>query len=229
KPSRSEAPKGALGPAAYTAKHIILATGARPRVLPGLEPDKKLVWTYFEAMVPDRIPKSLLVIGSGAIGIEFASFYRTLGADVTVVEVLPQILPVEDAEIAAFARKSFEKQRIKIFTGVKVTKLDKKSDSVTATIEDGKGGTQTLTVERVISAVGVVGNIENLGLEKLGVKTDRGAIVIDRMCKTSVTGIYAIGDVAGPPLLAHKAEHEGVICVEAIRGLHPHSMDKLLI
>ena len=229
KPSRSEAPKGALGPAAYTAKHIILATGARPRVLPGLEPDKKLVWTYFEAMVPDRIPKSLLVVGSGAIGVEFASFYRTLGADVTVVEVLPQILPVEDAEIAAFARKSFEKQGIKIFTGAKVTKLDKKSDSVTATIEDGKGGTQTLTVERVISAVGVVGNIENLGLEKLGVKTDRGAIVIDGMCKTSVTGIYAIGDVAGPPLLAHKAEHEGVICVEAIRGLHPHSMDKLLI
>ena len=229
KPSRGEAPKGALGPAAYTAKHIILATGARPRVLPGLEPDKKLVWTYFEAMVPDRIPKSLLVVGSGAIGVEFASFYRTLGADVTVVEVLPQILPAEDAEIAAFARKSFEKQGIKIFTGAKVTKLDKKSDSVTATIEDGKGGTQTLTVERVISAVGVVGNIENLGLEKLGVKTDRGAIVIDGMCKTSVTGIYAIGDVAGPPLLAHKAEHEGVICVEAIRGLHPHSMDKLLI
>src|SRR5215813_5658159 len=229
KQSRSEAPKGALGPATYTTKHIILATGARPRVLPGLEPDKKLVWTYFEAMVPDRIPKSILVVGSGAIGVEFASFYRTLGADVTVVEVLPQILPAEDAEIAAFARKSFDKQRIKIFTGAKVTKLDKKSDSVTATIEDGKGGTQTLTVERVISAVGVVGNIENLGLEKLGVKTDRGAIVIDGMCKTSVTGIYAIGDVAGPPLLAHKAEHEGVICVEAIRGLHPHSMDKLLI
>ena len=229
KQSRSEAPKGALGPATYTTKHIILATGARPRVLPGLEPDKKLVWTYFEAMVPDRIPKSILVVGSGAIGVEFASFYRTLGADVTLVEVLPQILPVEDAEIAAFARKSFEKQGIKIFTDAKVTKLDKKSESVTATINDGKGGTQTLTVERVISAVGVVGNIENLGLEKLGVKTDRGAIVIDGMCKTSITGIYAIGDVAGPPLLAHKAEHEGVICVEAIRGLHPHSMDKLLI
>jgi len=229
KQNRSEAPKGALGPATYTTKHIILATGARPRVLPGLEPDKKLVWTYFEAMVPDRIPKSLLVVGSGAIGVEFASFYRTLGADVTVVEVLPQILPVEDAEIAAFARKSFEKQGIKIFTGAKVTKLDKKSDSVTATIDDGKGGTQTLTVERVISAIGVVGNIENLGLEKLGVKTDRGAIVIDGMCKTSVAGIYAIGDVAGPPLLAHKAEHEGVICVEAIKGLHPHPMNKLLI
>ena len=174
KAGKSEAPKGALGPGAYQAKHIIIATGARPRVLPGLEPDKKLIWTYFEAMVPDRMPKSLLVIGSGAIGIEFASFYRTLGAEVTVVEVLPQILPVEDAEIAAFARKSFEKQGIKILTGAKVTKLDKKPDSVTATIDDGKGGTQTLTVDRVISAVGVVGNIENLGLEKLGVKTERG-------------------------------------------------------
>src|SRR5438874_1886729 len=196
KKSAVEAPKGALGAGSYQAKHIILATGARPRVLPGLEPDKKLVWTYFEAMVPDRMPKSLLVIGSGAIGVEFASFYRTLGAEVTIVEVLPQILPVEDAEIAAFARKSFEKQGIKIFTGAKVTKLDKKSDSVTATIDDGKGGTQTLTVERVISAVGVTGNIENLGLEMLGVKTERGAIVVDALCKTNVPGLYAIGDVA---------------------------------
>src|SRR5271155_1351093 len=229
KKSAVEAPKGTLGEGTYQAKHIIVATGARPRVLPGLEPDKKLVWTYFEAMVPDRVPKSLLVIGSGAIGIEFASFYRTLGSEVTVVEVLPQILPAEDAEIAAFARKSFEKQGIKIFTGAKVTKLDKSADSVVATIDDGKGGTQTLTVERVISAVGVVGNIENLGLEKLGVKTERGAIVIDGACKTNVPGIYAIGDVAGPPLLAHKAEHEGAICVEAIKGLHPHPMNKLLI
>ncbi len=160
KAGKSEAPKGTLGPGSYQAKHIILATGARPRVLPGLEPDQKLVWTYFEAMVPERMPKSLLVIGSGAIGIEFASFYRTLGAEVTVVEVLPQILPVEDAEIAVFARKAFEKQGIKILTGAKVTKLDKKADNVTATIDDGKGATQTLTVERVISAVGVVGNIE---------------------------------------------------------------------
>src|SRR5215510_13573727 len=229
KASKSEAPKGALGPGGYQAKHIILATGARPRVLPGLEPDQKLVWTYFEAMVPERMPKSLLVIGSGAIGIEFASFYRTLGADVTVVEVLPQILPVEDAEISAFARKAFEKQGIKILTGAKVTNLDKKGDSVTATIDDGKGGTQSLTVERVISAVGVVGNIENLGLEKVGVKTERGAIVVDNLSRTSVPGIYAIGDVAGPPLLAHKAEHEGVVCIEAIKGLHPHPMDKRLI
>jgi dihydrolipoamide dehydrogenase len=229
KASKTEAPKGALGPGSYQAKHIIIATGARPRVLPGLEPDKKLVWTYFEAMNPDKMPKSLLVIGSGAIGIEFASFYRALGAEVTVVEVLPQILPVEDAEIAAFARKQFEKQGMKIISGAKVTKLDKKADSVTATIDDGKGGTQSITADRVISAVGVVGNIENLGLEKLGVKTDRGTIVIDGYCKTNVPGIYAIGDVAGPPMLAHKAEHEGVICVEAIKGMKVHPMDKALI
>src|ERR1700720_1584953 len=229
KKSAVEAPKGSLSEGTYQAKHIIIATGARPRVLPGLEPDKKLVWTYFEAMVPDKMPKSLLVIGSGAIGMEFASFYRQLGAEVTVVEVLPQILPVEDAEIAGLARKSFEKQGIKILTGAKVTKLDKKPDSVTAAIDDGKGGTQTLTVDRVISAVGVTGNVENLGLEKFGVKIDRGSIAIDGYGRTNVPGIYAIGDVAGPPLLAHKAEHEGVICVEAIKGLKPHPMDKDLI
>ena len=228
KAGKTEAPKGALGPDTYQAKHIILATGARPRVLPGLEPDKKLIWTYFEAMVPERMPKSLLVVGSGAIGMEFASFYRTFGAEVTVVEILPQILPAEDAEISAFARKQFEKQGIKILTDAKVAKLDKKADGVTAIIE-GKGGTQTLTVERVISAVGVVGNIENLGLEKVGVKTERGAIVVDALNRTNIPGIYAIGDVAGPPLLAHKAEHEGVICVEAIKGLNPHPMDKRLI
>jgi dihydrolipoamide dehydrogenase len=228
KASKTPPVKDALGPGTYQAKHIIVATGARPRVLPGLEPDKKLVWTYFEAMNPDKMPKSLLVVGSGAIGIEFASFYRTMGAEVTVVEVLPQILPVEDAEIAAFARKQFEKQGIKIHANAKVTKLDKKADSVTATIEaDGK--TQQITVDRVIAAVGVVGNIENLGLEKLGVKTERGTIKIDDYCKTNVPGIYAIGDVAGPPMLAHKAEHEGVICVEAIKGLHPHPMNKQMI
>jgi dihydrolipoamide dehydrogenase len=229
KAGKSEAPKGALGPGNYQAQHIIIATGARPRVLPGLEPDQKLVWTYFEAMLPDHIPKSLLVIGSGAIGIEFASFYRSFGAEVTVVEILPQILPAEDAEIAAFARKQFEKQGIRIFTGARVTKLDKKPDSVTASIDDGKGRQQTVSVERVISAVGVVGNIENLGLEKLGVKTERGAIAVDALNRTNIPGIYAIGDVSGPPLLAHKAEHEGVICVEAIKGLHPHPMDKRLI
>src|SRR5918999_1647771 len=223
------APKGALGPGTYQAKHVIVATGARPRVLPGIEPDKKLIWTYFEAMVPDKMPKSLLVIGSGAIGIEFASFYRTMGAEVTVVEVMPQILPVEDAEIAGIARKRFEKQGIKIFTGAKVTKVDKGPNSVTATVEDGKGKTQKITAERLISAVGVVGNTEKLGLEKLGVKMDRGTIATDGLGRTNVPGIYAIGDVAGPPMLAHKAEHEGVICVEAIKGLHPHPMDKLMI
>ena len=164
KKSQADAPKGALGEGAYQAKHIIVATGARPRALPGLEPDKKLVWTYFEAMAPEKMPKSLLVIGSGAIGIEFASFYRTMGAEVTVVEVLPQILPVEDAEIAAFARKQFEKQGIKILSNTKVTKLEKKSDSVIATIDDGKKP-QTIEFDRVISAVGVVGNIEGFGLE----------------------------------------------------------------
>jgi dihydrolipoamide dehydrogenase len=226
--SDAEAPKGTLGEGAYQAKHIILATGARPRVLPGLEPDKKLVWTYFEAMVPERMPKSLLVVGSGAIGIEFASFFHTMGTEVTVVEVLPQILPVEDAEIAGLARKRFEKQGIKILSNTKVTKLEKKSDSVVATIDDGKAPV-AVEFERVISAVGVVGNVENLGLEKLGVKTERGCVVIDGYGKTNVPGIYAIGDVAGPPMLAHKAEHEGVICVEAIKGLHPHPMDKNLI
>jgi dihydrolipoamide dehydrogenase len=228
KKSAVEAPKGTLGEGAYQARHIIIATGARPRVLPGLEPDKKLIWTYFEAMVPEKMPKSLLVVGSGAIGIEFASFFHTMGAEVTVVEVLPQILPVEDAEIAALARKRFEKMGIKILSNTKVTKLEKKSDSVLATIDDGKTP-HTVEFERVISAVGVVGNIENLGLEKLGVKTDRGCVVIDGYGKTNIAGIYAIGDVAGPPMLAHKAEHEGVVCIEAIKGLHPHAMDKNLI
>jgi dihydrolipoamide dehydrogenase len=227
KASQTPAPKGAAGSDSYQAKHIIVATGARPRALPGLEPDKRLVWSYFEAMNPDKMPQSLLVVGSGAIGIEFASFYRTMGADVTVVKVLPQILPVEDAEISTFARKAFEKQGMKIITGGKVTKLDRKSDSVTAMVEAG-GKTEQITVDRVISAVGVVGNIEGIGLEKLDVKTDRGCIVIDEFCN-SVPGIYAIGDVAGPPMLTHKAEHEGVICVEAIKGLHPHPMDKRMI
>jgi dihydrolipoamide dehydrogenase len=222
-------PKGALGAGDYSGKHIIVATGARPRALPGLEPDGKQVWTYFEAMAPESIPKSLLVIGSGAIGIEFASFYRTLGCDVTVVEILPQILPVEDEEIAAHARKRFEKAGIRIHTETKVAKLAKGKDGVTASIEFKDGKKQDITAEKVISAVGVVGNIENLGLEKLGVKTDRGCVVVDPMGRTNVPGIYAIGDVAGPPMLAHKAEHEGVICVEAIAGKKPHAMDKLKI
>jgi dihydrolipoamide dehydrogenase len=226
---RAEPPKGALGPGSYQAKHIIVATGARPRALPGIEPDKKLIWTYYEAMVPERMPKALLVMGSGAIGIEFASFYRTMGAEVTVIEVMPQILPVEDAEIAAHARKRFEKQGIKILTGTKVTAVEKGSDSITATLDDDKGGVQKLTADRLISAVGVVANVEGLGLEKLGVKLDRGIIVTDGLGRTNVPGIYAIGDAAGPPMLAHKAEHEGVICVETIKGLHTHPMDKAKI
>jgi dihydrolipoamide dehydrogenase len=219
-------PKDALGAGIYQAKHIIVATGARPRVLPGIEPDGNLIWTYFEAMAAPKIPKSLLVLGSGAIGIEFASYYRTMGSEVTVVEVLPQILPVEDEEIAAHARKRLEKQGIKIITSAKVAKVDKKKDSILAEIDDGKGGKQSIEAERMISAAGVVGNIENLGLEKLGVKIDRTTIVADGYGKTNVPGIYAIGDVAGAPMLAHKASHEGVVCVEAIKGLKPHAMEK---
>ena len=219
-------PKNAKGGGDYTAKHIIVATGARPRALPGLEPDKKLIWTYFEAMVPEKMPKSLLVMGSGAIGIEFASFYRTMGVDVTVVEVLPQILPVEDEEIAAIARKRFEKLGMKIMSGAKVTGVTKHADSITAHVEDAKGAKHDITVDRMISAVGVVGNVEGLGLEAIGVKIERGIIVADGYGRTSVPGIYAIGDIAGPPMLAHKAEHEGVICVETIKGLHTHPMDK---
>ena len=222
-------PKGVLGEGSYTAKHIIVATGARPRALPGIEADGKLIWTYFEAMKPEKFPKSLIVMGSGAIGIEFASFYRSMGADVTVVEVLPQVMPVEDSEIAVVAKKRFEKLGLKIMTSTKVTKVEKSADSVTATVEDDKGKSQTITAERMISAVGVVGNIENLGLEALGVKTDRGCVVIDGYGRTNVAGIYAIGDVAGPPMLAHKAEHEGVICVETIKGLHTHLMEKTMI
>ncbi|WP_454684927.1 dihydrolipoyl dehydrogenase [Ancylobacter moscoviensis] len=227
--SSEPAPKGALPAGEYTAKNIVIATGARPRALPGIEPDKKLIWTYFEALAPASVPKSLLIMGSGAIGVEFASFYKAMGSDVTIIELLPQILPVEDEEIAEHARKRFEKQGIKILTGAKVSKVVKGADSVTATVETADGKSQTLTADRLISAVGVVGNIENLGLEKLGVKTDRGCVVVDGLCRTNVPGIWAIGDVAGPPMLAHKAEHEGVIAAEAIAGRHAHPMDKLMI
>nr|WP_319512924.1 dihydrolipoyl dehydrogenase [uncultured Cohaesibacter sp.] len=213
----------------YKAKHIILATGARPRVLPGLEPDQKLIWTYFNALKPDIMPKSLLVVGSGAIGIEFASFFNTMGADVTVVEMMPKILPVEDDEISGMARKSLEKQGIKILTEAKVTGVKKGGNNVEATIEKKGGKTEVIKADRIISAVGVQGNIENLGLEKLGIKTDRGCIVIDAYGRTNVEGVYAIGDVAGPPMLAHKAEHEGTICVEKIAGLKPHPMNKSTI
>jgi dihydrolipoamide dehydrogenase len=224
------APKGTKGEGTYTATHIIIATGARPRVLPGIEPDGKLIWTYFEAMVPTELPKSLLVMGSGAIGIEFAYFYRTMGVDVTVVEVMPQVMPVEDAEVSKFAQKQFEKQGMKILLEAKVTKVEKGANSVTAHIEKKDGTVEKITADRMISAVGVQGNIENLGLEALGVKTDRGCIAVDGYGRTNIAGLYAIGDVAGPPMLAHKAEHEGVICVEKIANLPGvHALDKSLI
>jgi dihydrolipoamide dehydrogenase len=209
----------------FAAKNIIVATGARARAMPGLEPDGKLIWTYREAMVPEKLPKSLLVIGSGAIGIEFASFYRDLGVEVTVVEVLDRVLPVEDEEISAFARKSFEKQGMKIFTSTQVKELKKNADSVVATLVQGDKS-QQIEVERVILAIGIVGNVENMGLEKTKAKVDRTHIVIDQWCATGEPGMYAIGDVVGPPWLAHKAMHEGVMCVERIAGLNTvHPLD----
>ena len=209
------------------AEHIILATGARARVLPGLEPDGKLIWTYREAMVPDVMPASLLVIGSGAIGVEFASFYRALGAEVTIVEVLPQILPVEDEEISAFARKEFERQGIEIHTGATVDSLTAGTNDVSATINTAEGETIERTFDRAIVAVGVTGNVENLGLEGTKVQVDRGAIVVNEWLETDEPGVYAIGDVAGPPMLAHKASHEGVICIEHIAGeAHVRPMER---
>jgi dihydrolipoamide dehydrogenase len=205
--------------ATLKAPHIILATGARARQLPGVEADGKLIWTYREAMVPTSFPKTLLVIGSGAIGIEFASFYHDMGAQVTVVEVLPRILPVEDEEISAFAHKAFVKQGMKILTGAAVKAAKKAADSVTVTVEAG-GKSQDITVDRVISAVGIVGNVEDIGLEGTGVKIDRTHVVVDGYGRTGEPGIYAIGDLTGPPWLAHKASHEGVICVERIAGLN---------
>ncbi len=209
--------------AELTAKNVILATGARARTLPGLEPDGKLIWTYREAMVPDVMPKSLLVVGSGAIGIEFASFFRTLGAEVTVVEVLDRVLPVEDEEVSAFAHKAFEKQGMKIVTGAAVKALKKGKDSVTATVEAGGKSTE-ITVDRAIMAVGIVGNVENIGIDGTKVKVDRTHVVVDQWLQTGEPGVYAIGDLVGPPWLAHKASHEGVICVEKIAGVkdvHP--------
>jgi len=201
------------------APSIIVATGARARQLPGLEADGKLIWSYREAMVPPAMPKSLLVVGSGAIGIEFASFYRNMGAEVTVVEVLDRILPTEDEEISAFARKAFERQGIRILTSAKVVSAEKGGDQVTAVVETG-GKQERLTVDRVISAVGIVGNVEDIGLEGTGVKVERSHILIDEYCRTGEPGVYAIGDITGAPWLAHKASHEGVVCVEKIAGLN---------
>jgi dihydrolipoyl dehydrogenase len=224
-PGKVTVSKDGKGIADLQAKHVILATGARPRSLPGLEPDGNLIWTYFEAMVPESMPKSLLVVGSGAIGIEFASFYRSMGAEVTVCEILPSILPVEDEEISAFARKQFEKQGIKIHTGTTVKALKKNEGSVTATLEGG-GKSWDITADRVILAVGIVGNVEDLGLEGTKVRVEKSHIVIDEWCRTGEAGVYAIGDVCGPPWLAHKASHEGVTCVERIAGLNDvHPLD----
>jgi dihydrolipoamide dehydrogenase len=207
-----------------TAKNIVLATGARARTLPHLQPDGKLIWTYREAMIPDSFPKSLLVVGSGAIGIEFASFYRTLGADVTVVEMLDRVLPVEDEEISAFAAKAFTKQGMKLKVGTQVTELKKGADNVTCTLKDKAGKTEQVTVDRVILAIGIVGNVENIGLEAAGIKVEKTHVVTGKYGETGVDGVWAIGDLVGAPWLAHKAMHEGVIVAEKIagvKGVHP--------
>ena len=203
------------------ARAIVVATGARARNLPGLEADGDRVWSYREALVPKHMPEKLLVIGSGAIGIEFASFYNTLGAETTVVEVMDRVLPVEDEEISAFAKKQFVKQGMTILEGATVKKLDRAKDKVTAHVEVG-GKVQTQEFDTVISAVGIVGNVEDCGFEEAGLKIDRTHIVVDELCRTGVDGVYAIGDVAGAPWLAHKASHEGVMVAELVAGGEPH-------
>ena len=200
-----------------TAKHIILATGARARSLPGMEPDGEMIWSYKEAMVPEKLPNSLLVIGSGAIGIEFASFYHTLGVDVTVVEVLPRILAVEDEEISALAQKLFEKDGMKFMTSSSVKSLKKSANNITATIESAENSSEII-VDRVIMAVGIVGNHEQLGIENTQVEVDKDHVLINEWCETREPNVYAIGDLVGPPWLAHKASHEGIICIEKISG-----------
>jgi dihydrolipoamide dehydrogenase len=218
---------GTEGESIYKADHIILATGARPRALPGIEPDGKLIWTYFEAMVPETLPESLLVVGSGAIGVEFSSLYNDLGVDVTLIEVMDTIMPVEDAEISAFARKQFEQRGIKVKTSTRIESLEKGDDSVTCLLTGKDGSSETLTVDRLILCAGIQGNIENIGLEALGIETDSSFIKTDEWCRTNAVGIYAIGDVSGPPCLAHKASHEGIICVEKLAGVDGvHPLDK---
>lgn len=215
--------------ASLSCRHVILATGARPRALPGLEPDGKRVWSYKEAMVPATMPRSLLIVGSGAIGIEFASFYRTLGAEVTVVEVMDRILPVEDGEISVLARKAFEAQGIRILTGANVTGLKREADTVTATIAS-QGKSQAITTDAVIVAVGITANTENLGLEGTKVRLEKGHVLVNQWLETDEPGVYAIGDLTMPPWLAHKASHEAIICVERIAGLSSvHPLDVLRI
>jgi dihydrolipoamide dehydrogenase len=214
--------------AELAAKHIILATGARARVLPGIEPDGKLIWSYREAMTAPALPKRLIVIGSGAIGSEFASFYRNMGSEVTLIEAMDRILPVEDAEVSAFVHKAFEKQGMKVLVGAKLQGVRKEGDAIAAIVEAG-GKVTEIKADRLISAVGIVGNVEDLGLEGTKIQVDRTHIITDAFGRTGEPGIYAIGDLTGPPWLAHKASHEGIICVEAIAGLHPHAMDTLNI
>jgi dihydrolipoamide dehydrogenase len=212
------------------APHIIVATGARAGTLPGLEPDGRLIWSYREAMVPKSFPKSALIVGSGAIGIEFASFYRSLGAEVTVVEMLPRVLPSEDEEISELARKAFVRRGIAIHTGTRVERLVNNADSVTASLRKPDGDVEENTAERVILAISIAGNVEGLGLDALGVKVEQGHIVVDEWCRTGAPGVYAIGDVTGPPWLAHKASHEGIICVEKIAGMEGmHPLDRTAI
>jgi dihydrolipoamide dehydrogenase len=222
-----DAPTVVVGKDRYSAKHVILATGARARTIPqaGLEPDGDRIWTYREAMVPESMPKSVLVIGSGAIGIEFASFYNTMGAEVTVVEMMDRVLPVEDEDISAFAAKSFKKQGMTLMTSAQVEKLEKTAKTVKVQVKDAKDKSRTVEVEKVILAIGITGNVENLGLESLGVKVERGHVVNDGFGRTNVKGLYAIGDVAGPPWLAHKASHEGIVCIEKIAGQDVHAFE----
>ncbi|MEN0133533.1 MAG: dihydrolipoyl dehydrogenase [Rhodococcus sp. (in: high G+C Gram-positive bacteria)] len=211
----------------YLADHVILATGARPRSVPGVTPDGDRVWTYFDALVPSELPKSLLVIGSGAIGVEFASLYNDLGTDVTLVELAPQIMPVEDAAVASHVRRQFEKRSIKIHTGASVSELSAGADAVAVTVRSSDGTTDALTVDRVLVAAGIQGNIEDLGLEEVGVEVERGFVTTDEWCRTTAFGVYAIGDVAGAPCLAHKASHEGVLCVDKLAGVdHVRPLDR---
>ncbi|MCX7933120.1 MAG: dihydrolipoyl dehydrogenase [Rhodovarius sp.] len=223
-PGRLSVTKDGRAVAELAAPHIILATGARARVLPGMEPDGQLIWSYREAMLPPAMPTSLIVVGSGAIGSEFASFYLNMGAKVTLVEVMDRILPVEDAEISAFVQKAFVKQGMEVLTGARVQGVRRGADGITAVIEAG-GTVREITAERMISAVGIVGNVEGIGLEGTAVRVEKTHVVTDGFGRTGEAGVYAIGDLAGPPWLAHKASHEGIICVEAIAGLEPHPLD----
>ncbi len=211
-------PKKVLGEGTYKAKHIIIATGARPRHIEGIEPDSHLIWTYFDALKPSKTPKSLIVMGSGAIGVEFSSFYKSLDVDVSLIEVKDRILPVEDSEISQFVQRSLQKRGIKILTESKISSVKQKGDMVSVQVERKDGSVSSMQAEKLLLSAGVQGNIENIGLEKIGVKTSNGCIIVDGYGRTNVPGIYAIGDVAGAPMLAHKAEHEGIICIEKIAG-----------